>query len=582
MNRPILLTLDDDPQVLIVIERDLRRHYRSEYRILKASSGAQGLELLRQLKEREAPLALLLVDQRMPEMSGTEFLAHAMVFYPQARKVLLTAYADTQAAIESINTIGLDYYLMKPWDPPEQHLYPVLDDLLSGWWQTAPPTYDGIRVAGTLWSPKSHEVKDFLARNRIPYLWLDIEQDATARALVEAGLAQEAGQAESIRRLPVVYFPDGSHLIEPDLQTLADKAGLKTQADQPFYDLVIVGAGPAGLGAAVYGASEGLRTLMIDREATGGQAGTSSRIENYLGFPKGVSGVELAQRATLQAKRLGAEVLTAVEATSVRADEKYRYITVTHGATGNLLEIGCKALIIASGVAVKRLAAPGVEKLTGAGVYYGAALTEAAAYRNQPVFVVGGANSAGQAAVYFSLYASQVTLLVRSENLASGMSQYLVDQIRGTPNLKVMLHTEVIEAHGSGAVDSEISTEGASTINGDRLQSLTILHHDNGQTETLPAAAMFIFIGAVPYSEMLDGVVVRNRAGFILTGPDLVHEGKRPAGWKLNRDPYLLETSVPGIFAAGDIRQGAVRRVASAVGEGAIAVSLVHQYLRTV
>ncbi len=567
MTKPILLTVDDDPQVLGAIERDLRRHYRGEYRILKASSGAEGLELVRQLKQREEALALFLVDQRMPQMSGTEFLAQAMVFYPQARKVLLTAYADTQAAIASINTIGLDFYLMKPWDPPEQQLYPVIDDLLSAWWQAAPPTYNGIRVAGTLWSPKSHEVKDFLARNRIPYLWLDIEQDKAARELVEA---LEAG---GMRRLPVVFFPDGTHLIEPDYPTLAEKAGLKTQADQPFYDLVIVGAGPAGLGAAVYGASEGLRTLMIDREATGGQAGTSSRIENYLGFPKGVSGAELAQRATLQAERLGAEVLTAVEVSGVRLDEKYRYVVLKDNLkdslTGSPREIGCRALIIATGVAVKRLSAPGVERLTGAGVYYGASLTEAAAYRAQPVFVVGGANSAGQAAVYFSRYASQVTMLVRSENLESGMSQYLVDQIRSISNIRVMLHTEVVEAHSSAG-------------DGERLESVTVAHTDSGQSERLAAAAMFIFIGAVPYSGMLDGVVARNRVGFILTGSDLIHEGKRPPGWKLNRDPYLLETSVPGIFAAGDIRQGAVRRVASAVGEGAIAVSLVHQYLRTV
>jgi thioredoxin reductase (NADPH) len=569
MVKPILLTLDDDPQVLSAVERDLRRHYRGEFRILKASSGAEGLDLVHQLKQREEALALFLVDQRMPQMSGTEFLAQAMVFYPQARKVLLTAYADTQAAIESINTIGLDYYLMKPWDPPEQQLYPVLDDLLSGWWQAALPPYDGIRVAGTLWSPKSHDVKDFLARNRIPYLWLDIEQDPAARELVEAVLVQGPGQAGERRRLPVVFFPDGTHLVEPDFKTLAEKAGLKTEAGQPFYDLVIVGAGPAGLGAAVYGASEGLRTLMIDREATGGQAGTSSRIENYLGFPKGVSGAELAQRATLQAQRLGAEVLTAVEVTAVRADDKYRYVTVKD-SSGSPREIGCRALVIATGVSVKRLTAPGVVKLTGAGVYYGASLTEAAAYRGRPVFVVGGANSAGQAAVYFSRYASQVTMLVRSENLESGMSQYLVDQIRSIPNLRVLLHTEVVEAHANATGD------------GESLDSLTIVHHDSGLSETLPAAAMFIFIGAVPYSAMLEGVIVRNRAGFILTGSDLIHDGKRPSGWKLNRDPYLLETSVPGIFAAGDIRQGAVRRVASAVGEGAIAVSLVHQYLRTV
>ncbi len=429
MPKPILLALDDDPQVLGAVERDLRRRYRSEYRILKATSGAEGLELVRQLKQRQEALALFLVDQRMPQMSGTEFLAQAMLFYPQARKVLLTAYADTQAAIQSINTIGLDYYLMKPGSAraaalprarrPAQRLVAGgaahLRRYPRRWHAVVAEESRGQGFPGA--QPHPLPVAGYRAGCR-------------GRELVEAVLAQAPG---GLHRLPVVFFPDGTHLIEPDLKTLADKAGLKTQADQPFYDLVIVGAGPAGLGAAVYGASEGLRTLMIDREATGGQAGTSSRIENYLGFPKGVSGIELAQRATLQAERLGAEVLTAVEVTSVRADEKYRYINVKDGATGSLREIGCKALIIATGVSVKRLTAPGVEKLTGAGVYYGASLTEAAAYRGQPVFVVGGANSAGQAAVYFSRYASQVTMLVRSENLESGMSQYLVDQIDSTP-----------------------------------------------------------------------------------------------------------------------------------------------------
>jgi len=554
------MTVDDDPQVLSAVERDLRRHFRSDYRIIKANSGAEALNVVRQLKQREDPLALFLVDQRMPQMNGTEFLEQAMVFYPDARKVLLTAYADTQAAIDSINDIGLDFYLMKPWDPPEQNLYPVLDELLSDWWQTAPPPYDGIRVAGTLWSPKSHDVKDFLARNRIPYKWLDIEEDTQARELVDATLASMENGNSGKRRLPVVFFPDGTVLVEPEYRDLAEKAGLQTQATAPFYDIIIIGAGPAGLGAAVYGASEGLKTLLIDKEATGGQAGTSSRIENYLGFPKGLSGADLAQRATTQAIRLGAELLTAQEVVAIRTDELYHYVVLGDGT-----ELGCRALIIASGVNVRRLNAPGIDDFTGAGIYYGAALTEAAFYRDKHVFVVGGANSAGQAAMFFSRYAGKVTMLVRDSSLANSMSQYLIDQIDGTPNIEVVPHTEVIEAHGK-----------------DRLESLTIKNNETGDAETVPAAALFIFIGAVPYTGMLENVVTMNRAGFVLTGSDLMQDGKKPQGWKLRRDPFLLETSVPGIFAAGDVRQGAVRRVASAVGEGAIAVSLVHQYLKTV
>ena len=553
MTKPIILTVDDEPQVLNAVERDLRQHYRGEYRIVKASSGMEALETVQQLKSRNAPVALFLADQRMPTMSGTEFLTEARKLYPQARKVLLTAYADTEAAIQSINTIGLDHYLMKPWDPPEQTLYPVLDDLLSDWLATVPVPYDGIRVAGTLWSPSCHRVKDFLARNRIPYQWLDIEMNGEAKALVE-GINPEG------HRLPVVFFPDGDALVEPDNLVLAEKCGLQTQATQPFYDVIIVGAGPAGLGAAVYGASEGLRTLMIDREATGGQAGTSSRIENYLGFPRGLSGADLAQRATAQAKRLGAEILTAQAVTGVRVEDPYRFVTLSDGT-----ELGCRALVIATGVSVRQLDVPGVEALTGAGVYYGAALTEAANYRGQQVFVVGGANSAGQGAMFFSRYASKVTMLVRSSALEKGMSQYLVDQIYGTENIEVLTHSQVVEAIGKN-----------------RLEAITIANKETDETQTLPAAAMFLFIGAVPHSELVAGVVERNHAGFILTGPDLIQGGRRPKNWKLKRDPYLLETSVPGIFAAGDIRQGAVRRVASAVGQGAIAISEVHQYLKTV
>jgi thioredoxin reductase (NADPH) len=553
MTKPIILAVDDELQVLNAVDRDLRRHYRGDYRIVKAASGAEALEAVRQLKARNAPIALFLADQRMPAMSGTEFLAEVRKLYPEARKVLLTAYADTEAAIESINTIGLDYYLMKPWDPPEQTLYPVLDDLLSDWQATVPLPYDGIRVAGTLWSPSCHRVKDFLARNLIPYQWLDIEKDAEALALVEAASPEQ-------RRLPVLFFPDGNVLVEPDNLTLAVKCGLQTQATQPFYDVIIIGAGPAGLGAAVYGASEGLRTLMIDKEATGGQAGTSSRIENYLGFPKGLSGADLARRATAQAKRLGAEILTAQEVTGVRVEDPYRIATLSDGT-----ELACRALVLATGVTVRRLDVPGVEALNGAGIYYGAALTEAAFYRGEHVFVVGGANSAGQGAMFFSRYASRVTMLVRGTSLAKSMSQYLVDQIEATDNIEVLVRTEVVEAIGK-----------------DRLEAITIVNRDSGQTETVPTAAMFLFIGAVPHSELVAGVVERNPAGFIITGPDLMKNGHRPKNWTLKRDPYLLETSVPGIFAAGDIRQGAVRRVASAVGQGAIAISLIHQHLQTV
>jgi thioredoxin reductase (NADPH) len=553
MAKPVIMTIDDEPMVLNAIDRDLRQHYGSEYRIVKAGSGAEALEAASQLKRRNTSVALFLVDQRMPHMSGTEFLAQASKLYPEARKVLLTAYADTEAAITSINTLGLDHYLMKPWDPPEQHLYPVLDDLLSDWHAVVSLPYDGIRVAGTLWSPSSHHVKDFLARNRIPYQWLDIEADQEARTLVES-------VAGGKRRLPIVFFPDGEVLIDPDNRALAEQCRLHTQATQPFYDVVVIGGGPAGLGAAVYGASEGLRTILIEREATGGQAGTSSRIENYLGFPKGLSGADLARRATAQAQRLGAEILTAQEVTCVRVEDPYRYATLTDGT-----ELGCRAMVIATGVSVRRLKAPGVDALAGAGVYYGAAMTEAANYRGQHVFIAGGANSAGQGAMFLSRYASQVTLLVRAGSLESGMSQYLVDQIGATENIDVRLRTEVLEAHGE-----------------ERLEALTIKDGEIGEPQTVPASALFIFIGAAAHTGFLGDVVARNHAGFVLTGPDLMRDQRRPKGWRLRRDPYLLETNVPGIFAAGDVRQGAVRRVATAVGEGAMAISFVHQHLKTV
>ncbi|MCI0396349.1 MAG: FAD-dependent oxidoreductase [Chloroflexi bacterium] len=553
MSRPIIVTVDDEPQVLNAVERDLRQHYRSDYRIIKAGSGAAALDAVKQLKQRNTPIALFLADQRMPNMTGTEFLTEAMKFYPEARKVLLTAYADTEAAITSINTIGLDYYLMKPWDPPEQHLFPVLDDLLNDWQATVPVPYEGIRIAGTLWSPSSHEVKDFLARNRIPYQWLDIESNTEGQRLLET-LPQEQ------RQLPIVVFPDGSLICCPDQRELASKLGMQFHATQPFYDLIIAGGGPAGLGAAVYAASEGLRTLMVEQAATGGQAGTSSRIENYLGFPKGLSGADLARRASAQAQRFGAEILIPQEAVGVRVEDPYRIVVTRDG-----MEIRCHTLLVATGVTVRELDVPGAKELTGAGVYYGAAVTEAAHYRGHHVFVVGGANSAGQGAMFFSRYASQVTMIVRSSSLEKGMSQYLVDQIRGQENIDVRLRSEVVAVYGER-----------------QLEAVTIRDSDSGERETVPAAAVFIFIGAVPHSELVAGVVERNNAGFILTGADLPTDGQRPKGWLLKRDPAMLETSVPGIFAAGDVRHGAVRRVASAVGEGAIAVGLIHQYLKTV
>lgn len=553
MAKPIILTVDDEPQVLSAISRDLRNHFGKEYRIVRANSGQDALDTLQQLKQRNDPVALLLADQRMPVMTGTEFLTQAMRLYPQARKVLLTAYADTQAAIDSINTIGLDHYLMKPWDPPEQNLYPVLDDLLSDWWATVPVPYDGIRVAGTLWSPSSHQVKDFLSRNRIPYQWLDIETDGEADAMV-------AEIHKEIPGLPVVFLPDGQTMVNPVNAALARAVGMHTEAREPFYDLIIIGGGPAGLGAAVYGGSEGLKTLMIDKEATGGQAGTSSRIENYLGFPKGISGSDLATRATAQAVRFGVEILIPLEAVSIRVEDPFKFVTLSDGT-----EVGCKALVVATGVSVRRLQVPGVEKFEGAGVYYGAAMTEAANYRDQQVHIVGGANSAGQGAMFFSRYAKQTTMLVRGSALTRGMSQYLVDQIESTPNIDVLTRTEVIEVKGKN-----------------RLKSILLQSQDNEEVWEVPTSAVFVFIGATAHTDLLEGIVERNSKGFIITGQDLIKGDKIIGGWKLKRQPFMLETSVPGIFAVGDVRHGSVKRVASAVGEGAIGVSLVHRYLKTV
>ena len=552
MTKPVILAVDDEIQVLNAVERDLLSHYSNDYRVFKANSGTEALELVKKLKQRNSSIALFLVDQRMPGVTGIEFLTEARKYYTDARQVLLTAYADTEVAIASINTIGLDYYLMKPWDPPEQNLFPVLDELLAEWLITAKLPYEGIRVAGTLWSAKSHATKDFLASNRIAYQWLDVEKDPEVRLLIDS---INEGKAE----LPVVFFPDGTVLSAPENRALAEKIGIRTQAAEKHYDLIIIGGGPAGLGAAVYGASEGLRTLMIERHATGGQAGTSSRIENYLGFPKGISGSDLARRATDQAMRLGCEVLTAREVTQVRIEGNYKIVTLDDGQ-----ELTCLALIIATGVTLRQLDVPGVKELQGAGIYYGAALTEAAHYKGEQVFVIGGANSAGQGAIWLSQFAKHVTILVRGSGLVE-RSRYLIDQINATPNINIRAQSVVIEAKGRT-----------------RLEQIVVQNVDTQEPETLEAAAMFIFIGAVAHTDMVAGLVERNPQGFILTGSDLYQDGKWPKTWKLPRDPFLLETSVPGIFAAGDIRHAAIRRVASAVGQGAHAVSLVHQYLKTV
>ncbi len=551
MGIPIIVAVDDDPQVRNAVRRDLNAHFAPDYRIIDAGSGAEALEVAEGLKARGDVVALFLVDQRMPEMTGTEFLIQARPFYPDAKRALLTAYADTDAAIQAINEVELDHYLMKPWDPPEDNLYPILDDLLDDWVANAPATFDGIRVVGTTWSPATHEVKDFLARNQVPYRFLDVERDEEAEAILQAG-------SDDDQTIPVVLFADGTRLVDPDRRAIAEQVGLQTEADNPFYDLIIIGGGPAGLAAAVYGASEGLRTVMVEAEAPGGQAGTSSRIENYLGFPSGVSGGDLARRATTQATRLGAEILTASTVTEVKTEDNIKVITLDTGS-----ELRSHAVLIASGMSLRKLNIPGYEQFEGAGVYYGAALSEAATYRDRPVFVIGGANSAGQAAMLFSKYASQVTMVVRGDSLEDKMSAYLIDQIDATPNIDVLVNNQVVEVEGENGV-----------------QSIRLKDTKTDEEKVHEAAAIFIFVGAVPHSDFVLELVAHNDRGFIYTGPDI--SLAEDTVWTLERDPYPLETSVPGVFAAGDIRHGAVRRVASAVGTGAISVSMVHQYLTTV
>ena len=553
LTKPVILAVDDDPAVLGAIERDLRQHYRADYRVMKAGSGAEGLAVARELAARNIQVALWLVDQRMPAMTGLELLAEATPLHPQSRRVLLTAYADTDVAIAGINQIGLDHYLMKPWDPPEQCLYPVLDDLLSEWRARTIPTFDGIRVMGSDWSRASFETRDFLSRNRIPYQWVDLDHDATARALAES-LAGDLGS------LPVVVFPDGTHLVAPDHTRLAAKAGLQTQATRPFYDLIVIGGGPAGLANAVYGASEGLRLVLVESHATGGQAGTSSMIENYLGFPAGVTGADLAQRATAQARRFGAEVLAGQTVVSVRREDPYRVVVLADGT-----EVTGYSVVITTGMSARTLDLPGLARLQGLGVYYGAAMSEATRYRGRDVCVVGGANSAGQGALFLSRYVRRVHLLVHGDDLLPKMSRYLVDRIRAAPNIDVVTKAEVEAVEGEQA-----------------LEAVVVKAMEAGDTTTIPVSAMFIFIGVRPHTEIFDGLLERDSAGFLVTGADLPLEHGRPSGWPLERPPYAFETNVPGIFAAGDVRSGANRRVAAAVGEGSAAIYSVHRYLRTV
>jgi thioredoxin reductase (NADPH) len=555
MAKPALLAVDDEPEVLRSVERDLRRKYGQDYRILRAESGQSALDAARRLKERSETVALFLADQRMPVMSGVEFLAAATKIFPAARKVLLTAYADTNAAIAAINHVKLDYYLLKPWDPPETNLYPVLDDLLDDWRAQFRPPFAGLRVIGHRWSPASHDVKDFLGRNSFPYEWIDLtgrEDDPSLQPLLNNELKDVSGY-------PVVLFPDGTREEKPTTALLAERLGLRTTAGKPFYDLLIVGGGPAGLAAAVYGASEGLKTALIESEACGGQAGLSSRIENYLGFPSGLTGGDLARRAVTQAKRFGVEIVSPQTAKSLRLEDPYRILELADGS-----EISCHALLVATGLAWRKLETPGIDRLTGKGVYYGAALTEAISCKDEHVFVIGGANSAGQGAMHFAQYANTVTMIVRADSLEKGMSRYLIDQINSTKNISVWTNSEVIAALGE-----------------DHLECITVRNSATGETQTVPATGMFIFIGARPHTRWLADCVALDEYGFIYTGPELpkADGAKVPSGWKVDRSPFLLETNIPGIFAAGDVRHNSIKRVASAVGAGSVCVQMIHQHL---
>ena len=553
-SKPAILAIDDDPQVLRAVARDLSRRYGEQYRVLRADSGVAALEVVKTLHARDEPIALLLSDQRMPKMDGVAFLREARALFPTAKRALLTAYADTEAAIAAINQSHIDFYLLKPWDPPEQRLYPIIDDLLDDWKAGYRPGFGGLRVVGDRWSALSHEIKDFLARNQIPYSFLDVETNPDAREV----LAKAAADGTEVR-LPMVTLPEGERLMEPTLAELAGHLGLRTQAEQPFYDLVIVGGGPAGLASAVYGASEGLRTVMIEQQAPGGQAGTSSRIENYLGFPAGLSGDDLARRATTQARRFGVEILTPQSVGSLRVEGPYKHLSLGDGS-----EIACHTLMLAMGVTWRRLPATGADALAGRGVYYGAAMTEAMHCAEEEVFIVGAGNSAGQAAMFFADWARKVVMVVRGADLDSKMSHYLVDRICSHPKIEVRLSSEITECHGD-----------------EHLEAVSVTDLKSGVSERLDTRYLFVFIGAAPCTDWLEDSVARDAHGFVLTGPDL-DPRKHLAKWPLERPPFLLETNVPGIFASGDVRSGSVKRVASAVGEGSVAVYFMHRYLAAV
>jgi thioredoxin reductase (NADPH) len=552
VKKPIIMTVDDDPEVLQAISHDVRSAYGDRFRVMRVDSGERALDVLRQVKLSNDVVALMLVDQRMPGLSGVELLTEALPIFPEAKRALLTAYADTDAAIKAINDIHLDYYLMKPWDPPETRLYPILDDLLDDWLADYHPEFDGVKIIGHRWSPESHEVRNFLARNQVPFRWFSIESDPESTELL--ALARPKTQ-----NFPVVIFPDGSVREAPTNEEIAEQLGLRGRAEAPLYDLAIVGAGPSGLAAAVYGASEGLRTIIVEREAAGGQAGTSSLIENYLGFPSGLTGAELARRAITQARRFGADLLLTQTTCKLIVQDGSLGLTLSDNT-----EVRAHSVILAMGVSYRRLDAPGVEYLTGRGIYYGAAAIDVASMNGEDVFIVGGANSAGQAAIFFSSRARTVTMLVRGPNLSASMSHYLIERIEHTPNIHVLYQTEVVEATGS-----------------EHLESITLHNRESGEDQTVPTSAMFVFIGAMPHTEWLDGAIERDERGFILAGPDLLAAG-RPKVWHLERDPFLLETSVPGVFAAGDVRHGSGKRVATAVGEGATAVMSVWQYRQSV
>ncbi len=549
MKESIIFAIDDDSQVLRAIGRDLRKYYRNRYRVLSTTSPEEALESLLELRNQSETVALFLSDNRMPEMQGVDFLDKAKSYFPEAGRVLLTAYSDTEAAIKAINDVQLDYYLLKPWDPPEEKLYPVLDDILEAWESNHTPTFKGIQVIGFQFSPHSHKLKDFLSGNLLPYRWRDVSADSESRELLKFNGLEDAD-------LPVVFLEDGKFLCRPDVETLAKTLGLNVQASSDLYDVVIIGAGPAGLGAAVYSASEGLKTLIIDKRAPGGQAGTSSKIENYLGFPKGLSGAELTRRAVSQATRFGTEFLSPQEVSGLEFKDPYKAIFLKSGAV-----INAKSVVITSGVNYRTLDAPGMSALNGAGVYYGAANTEAAICTGKKMMIVGGGNSAGQAAMYLSQYASEVIILIRKDSLSQSMSSYLIDQIKDTPNISLWTQGEIVEARGDGYLRS------------------VVVQFVDGHRQVEEVVAVFVFIGAQAVTQWLPESVLKDSRNFILTGTDLKQHPGYKKQWKRNRDPYLLETSVPGVFAAGDVRSSAMNRVASAVGEGAMSISLVHKYL---